>query len=493
MRQAFELGLIMEQDVMPNRKESPVAMPPAEPVVTRTVAARLPTEEGEFFLYHYANKRDFKEHLALVLGDVRGGEDVPVRVHSECFTGDVLGSRRCDCGEQLHRAMQMIAAAGRGVIVYLRQEGRGIGLAAKLQAYNLQDEGYDTVEANLLLGHQADEREYWAAAAILGDLSVRSVNLLTNNPSKIEHLRQLGVQVDRRTPVVARIHADNRAYLEAKVLRMRHMLEIPARMDETRATPGPAGQAEFGFQPDVEARLAHLQSQMADHAQLAARPFVTLTYAQSINGAIAGAGNRPLRLSGNESMRLTHVLRSLHDAILVGIGTVLADDPRLTVRLVEGAQPQPVVLDSALRFPLQSRLLDHPRPVLVAAGMAAGEERQAALEAQGAVVLRLPESTPGGIDLDALLAALHARGVRRLMVEGGAHVLRAFLHSRRVDTVAVTLAPRFVAGVDSLPANGPLAAPAPASLPHLTDIRYTTLGADLVVWGRPAWNAGPPG
>src|SRR3989337_3482202 len=143
--------------------------------VERKVRARIPTAEGAFQLYLYHSSRDDKEHLALVMGDVEGKENVLVRVHSECFTGDVLGSQRCDCGEQLTHALQMIAGAGEGILIYLRQEGRGIGLLDKLRAYNLQDQGYDTVEANLILGHQPDERDYTVAARIIQDLRARSV------------------------------------------------------------------------------------------------------------------------------------------------------------------------------------------------------------------------------------------------------------------------------------------------------------------------------
>jgi 3,4-dihydroxy 2-butanone 4-phosphate synthase/GTP cyclohydrolase II len=196
--------------------------------VQRMVSTRLPNDEAEFQLHLYHNNHDDKEHLALVFGDVQGHTNVLVRVHSECFTGDVLGSRRCDCGEQLHDAMQQIAQAGQGVLVYLRQEGRGIGLLDKLRAYNLQDQGYDTVEANLLLGHQADERDYTAAARILEDLGVRSIHLLTNNPAKIAHLRQSGVLVNERVPVVPTVNADNAHYLFTKVERMNHLLNLGA-------------------------------------------------------------------------------------------------------------------------------------------------------------------------------------------------------------------------------------------------------------------------
>lgn len=196
------------------------------PVVTRLASGRIPTAHGDFELVYFSNSVDNKEHLVFVKGDVSAGEDVLVRVHSECFTGDVMGSLRCDCGEQLQRAMAMVAAAGRGVIVYLRQEGRGIGLKAKLEAYNLQDQGYDTVDANLMLGHKADEREYSLAAAMLDELGVRSVRLMTNNPLKIGALQADGVNVRSRVPVEVPVNPDNHAYLLTKVNRMDHMLAL---------------------------------------------------------------------------------------------------------------------------------------------------------------------------------------------------------------------------------------------------------------------------
>ncbi len=194
--------------------------------VERRVASRIPTLEGEYNLYLYTNNQDEKEHLALVMGQVMEKKDVKVRVHSECYTGDVLGSLRCDCGEQLRCAMHTIALAGEGVLIYLRQEGRGIGLLDKLRAYNLQDQGLDTVDANLALGHQADERDYTIGACILKDLGVRSVHLMTNNPLKIENLLQAGVPVSKRVPLEVPVTTDNADYLFTKAQRMHHMLNL---------------------------------------------------------------------------------------------------------------------------------------------------------------------------------------------------------------------------------------------------------------------------
>ncbi|MCS7038207.1 MAG: GTP cyclohydrolase II [Caldilineales bacterium] len=209
-------------------------MPATDQPYRRLIRTRMPTHVGLFYLYLYAGGSDGKEHMAFVHGDVADAEDVLVRVHSECFTGDVLGSLRCDCGEQLRQAIAMIAAAGRGVLIYLRQEGRGIGLLDKLRAYNLQDEGYDTIEANLLLGHQADERDYEMAAFILRDLGVRSIRLLTNNPHKMEGLQNLGIVITARVPMPVSVTAENLRYLRTKALRMNHLLPLTGIADDDK-------------------------------------------------------------------------------------------------------------------------------------------------------------------------------------------------------------------------------------------------------------------
>ncbi|MGR9054031.1 MAG: GTP cyclohydrolase II [Gammaproteobacteria bacterium] len=198
-----------------------------KPKLTNLVQTRIPTRYGDFVLHYYSNNIDSKEHVAFVKGDVAGQERVPVRIHSECFTGDVLGSRRCDCGEQLDMALNIIGSAGKGVLIYLRQEGRGIGLLKKLQAYNLQDQGMDTVDANIHLGHLPDEREYTVAALMLKDLKVGSVQLITNNPKKIDELKKLGIKVEDRIPIEPPHHNDNRSYLETKAKKMSHLLSFP--------------------------------------------------------------------------------------------------------------------------------------------------------------------------------------------------------------------------------------------------------------------------
>lgn len=194
--------------------------------VTRKVRTRIPTDYGDFQLCYYSNTQDKKEHLALFMGELSNTEPVLARIHSECFTGDVLGSRRCDCGEQLDKSLSVISQAGAGVLVYLRQEGRGIGLLEKLRAYNLQDGGLDTVDANLELGHEADARDYSLAALILSDLGVKSVQLITNNPGKIEALENSGIEVTERVSLDIAANPDNVSYLRTKAQRMNHILKI---------------------------------------------------------------------------------------------------------------------------------------------------------------------------------------------------------------------------------------------------------------------------
>jgi len=174
------------------------------------------------------NNRDGKEHIAMVHGEVMGSEDVPSRLHSECLTGDVMGSLRCDCRDQLEVAMQKIAGMESGLVLYMRQEGRGIGLVNKVRAYALQDQGLDTVDANLALGFRDDERDYEVAAHMLASLNVESIRLMTNNPKKIQELQKLGIQVNGRIPHVIPANEWNRFYLETKAHRSGHQIDLEA-------------------------------------------------------------------------------------------------------------------------------------------------------------------------------------------------------------------------------------------------------------------------
>jgi GTP cyclohydrolase II len=186
--------------------------------------ANLPTVHGDFRIRIFNDSSTNLDHVALTLGDMGGPDPTPVRIHSECLTGDAFGSLRCDCGPQLNAALSIINKIGYGCLVYLRQEGRGIGLLAKIQAYNLQDKGADTLDANLLLGHPADARDYSLAATILNAVGTNRINLMTNNPDKVEQLTSLGVEVVKRMPLIVGVNDENKEYLGTKASRMGHTI-----------------------------------------------------------------------------------------------------------------------------------------------------------------------------------------------------------------------------------------------------------------------------
>jgi GTP cyclohydrolase II len=221
--------------------------------------AELPTRFGNFHIITFWNKRDNGEHAAIVQGDPTNAEDVPVRIHSECLTGDALGSLRCDCRDQLKTSLRTISQLETGIVLYMRQEGRGIGLINKIRAYGLQDYGYDTVDANLALGFRDDQREYSTAAHMLQSLKVKSIRLMTNNPRKIEDLRAHGIQIAGRMPLVIPPNAFNEFYLHTKAERSGHLIDFAGKehLQEQMDLPVVAGMT----QEQVEA----LQQTMAEN------------------------------------------------------------------------------------------------------------------------------------------------------------------------------------------------------------------------------------
>lgn len=419
-------------------------------IVKKEVSASIPSKYGSFNLSLFTTNQDNKEHLLLTFGAVHHADNILVRIHSECMTGDILGSLRCDCGEQLQMSMSQIAIEGRGIIIYLRQEGRGIGLIDKLRTYNLQDQGKDTVDANLALGHEDDERSYEVAAHILKELQIKSIRLLTNNPQKIEALNQYDLNVISRIPIKGSIHPHNAFYLLTKKQKMHHFFE------------------EEDLKELYEKSFSFFKKR---------KPFVTLAYAQSLDGSISFHRKKRLMLSSQESLVMTHKLRSENDAILVGVGTVIADDPLLTVRHYKGKNPQVVILDSKLRIPLTMRVLKNSQPPIIFTTHQADPEKEKKLTELNAKVVLVDATPDGQADLGQILKKLFLFGIKTVMVEGGRAVITNFINENYVDKVIITVAPIFVGGVSVLSKE----IKEHLGFPQLKNVLQYKLGRDMII------------
>lgn len=421
-------------------------------IIKKQVSTFIPSKYGPFELSLFTTNQDNKEHLVLTYGRVKKTFNVLVRIHSECLTGDILGSLRCDCGEQLQISMSKIAMEGRGIIIYLRQEGRGIGLAEKLKTYNLQDLGKDTIDANLALGHKEDERSYEIAAQILKDLQIKSMRLLTNNPKKIEALGNYNLSVIDRVPIKGSIFSHNAFYLLTKVKKMQH----------------------FSGEEELKELFDKCNSSESNH-----RPLVTLAYAQSLDGAISHHEKERLILSSQESLVMTHKLRSQNDAILVGIGTVISDDPLLTVRYCKGKNPLVVILDSKLRIPLTARLLKNTTSPLIFTAKNSNAEKKKILKKMKAKIVDVDFTNDGKINLGLMLEKLFSLGIKTVMVEGGREIITNFVNENHVDKVIITIAPIFVGGISVLSKQINKA----IDFPRLKNIIQYKLGTDIIIMG----------
>jgi GTP cyclohydrolase II len=421
----------------------------------------LGTTFGEFELraFEFASGAVY---LALVRGEIGDGRAVLTRLHSECVTGDALGSLRCDCGTQLREAAREIAAEGRGVLVYATDhEGRGIGLVNKLRAYMLQEDGADTIDANIHLGFPPDARRYDAAARCLGLLGVRSVRLLTNNPSKVEALMRAGIDVEQTVPLQTSPHVRNIEYLHAKEARLGHVAPAGVPLDGD-----PIGEAS-----DVAPLLGRA-------AAPSWRPYVVLKYAQTVDGRIATRQGEAKWISSEAERRISHGLRAACDAVLVGVGTAIIDDPQLTVRMVPGRSPLRVVLDSTLRLPPTARVLDDGAGTVVITTEPSSEERRTALRAR-AVGVHVVDASPRGVDLASALRTLRALGVGSVLVEGGARVITSFFAEKLVDRLVVGIAPTIMGtGIDAV---GDLGVARVAESVRLTNRSVHQAGGDLLV------------
>ncbi|HLZ38978.1 MAG TPA: GTP cyclohydrolase II RibA [Mycobacteriales bacterium] len=399
-------------------------------------AVGIPTPFGEFLVRAFVTSGGHV-YLALVKGEIAGGRSVLTRLHSECLTGDALGSLRCDCGIQLRTAVRAVAAEGRGVVLYVTgHEGRGVGLVNKLRAYVEQDRGADTVDANLRLGLPPDNRDYSDAGSVLEALGVRSVRLLSNNGDKADGLRRAGIQVDGLVPLATATHLRNRRYIRTKELRFGHVQPAGADLVELPAAPS-----------DVTRLLGEARPRPD-------RPYVLVKYAQTVDGRIATGSGDSKWISGEDERRVSHALRAACDAVLVGVGTVLQDDPHLTVRLVPGASPIRVVLDSTLNTPLDANVLSDDAATIVVTTTDADERRRAAFAAAG-VTLHAVSAGARGVDVGATLALLRSLGIESLMVEGGSAVITSLFGAGVVDRLVVSLSPTIIgSGVEAVGSLG---------------------------------------
>lgn len=413
------------------------------------VATRLPTKEGKFRI-HLFEDRIGNEHIALVAGDVKEKENVLTRVHSECLTGDLFGSLRCDCGPQLHHAMRMISEEGTGLLIYLRQEGRGIGLAEKLKTYNLQDAGLDTVDANLYLGHKAEERDYHIAADILNDLGTTSIRLVSNNPDKEKKLKELGIDVSSRITLEPDVGIENLKYLKTKIDRMGHEL------DDLQLFP---------HQPEMDDVRRYIARQRNEKR---GTPYISIFNISGLDGQLTYEPRMP-----GKGPALYRVLRKKimkeHDSILITF-----DDLDLGEQ-VKDLDKKVIIFDPDLKMRLDHPLLgeEGPETVIVHKPIQNGTLEEIKER-------RIPEysilDNDGDLDMGAFLEVLKREGISSVMVDGKNGISDMLMKNSLVDTVLNSLVP-IISGGRGIKKY--------STAFELKDVGNAKLGEEVVYFGRP--------
>jgi GTP cyclohydrolase II len=467
-------------------------------LIEHVVGVRLPVEIGNFHLHLYTDL-DEKEHLALVKGNPRGKSSVLTRIHSECLTGDLFGSLRCDCGPQLRQAMKIIEEEGEGLVIYLRQEGRGIGLAEKLKAYNLQDQGFDTVDANLKLGHRGEERDYEVAARILSDLGIDSIRLMSNNPAKVRSLNDHGIEVDSLVPMNPPVTEENLRYLETKVERMDH------RIDFNHLSPSTPEREEIlrFVKRSLEVREGSGGGKGEVKPATGTEPYVTLSYFQGLEGCVATTD--PSSVAGyRENLLLKGQLRELHDAYLTNNTSFLSLESLLAELFPNGFEGLPVILDPDLIVPPESFPIltktdgepvssdtdemgedeDIPPQAVLLIRNVGTEEQWASYLERNIMVLPIVNDTYQ-VDIPALMGVLTDLGINSIVVEGPQDAVTAFINDRDADLIVSTVLPCFFgSGTECTGSHGPEGLKGDYCM---DGFRFNKLSGELVYYGRPDW------